>query len=170
MREFNLQQFYQDKFYEQALIDKIEEESSIVELIENLRPNANTFRQIFTLVDQLSKIESSDISSVLAQADEITNHSKLNRKEKLSKLKKFLEKKRYPMRFKIEEKLDAQIDQAYKKYAVRLRTPKELEGDTLTIEFQIKGRKDLDKKKEKLQSFFDSSEVQSVLSILQGEE
>jgi len=170
MQEFNLQQFYQDKFYEQALIDKIEKESSVIELIESLRPNANTFRQIFTLVDQLSKIEGSNISAILAQANQITNHSKLNRKEKLSKLKKFLEKKRYPMRFEIEEKLEAQIDQAYKKYAVRVQTPKELEGDTLSVEFQIKGRKDLETKKEKLKSFLESSEVQSVLSILEGEE
>ncbi len=169
MSDFNLQQFYQDKFYEPALVSKIGQDDSVLNLIRDLRPNGNVFRQIHQLLEQLSAIEKCEISSLLSQADGILENSKLNRKEKISKLKKFLEKKRYPMRFEIEDKLEIEIKEIYKKYAVSVSVPKELEGDTLDLNFKIKGTRDLSKKQVKLKELFSSEEIKNIFSILEGE-
>lgn len=168
---FNLEQFLKEKYYEQSLIDKIKllgpnDLSAVTTLIENLQPNANIFRQIFSLLEEISIAQSKPISEIINSVE----IKEANRKEKQIRLRSRLEEMRYPMRFTIQRKLESCVDKISKDYGVNIILPEELEGETVEIKFKVRGARDLQNKSEKIQALAESKLCDQIFDILEGKD
>lgn len=168
---FNLDQFCKEKFYEQGLVDKIKglslvDSAAITELLTSLQPNANVFRQILSLLQEISIAQSKSFTEILASFE----LKDANRKEKQIQLRSQLEQMRFPMRFKIQKKLESCVEQISKDYGVSIVLPEELEGETVEIKFKVRGVKELKVKSEKIQALVQSDACNQIFNILEGKD
>lgn len=175
-----LRKFVEERRVEGSLLAVLEElcpdhRESLEFLIEELRPSANTFRDLIELVKDISARERKPIAAVLSKplvrqflgADE--GLSGLSAKDKQKRLRFELEKRRFPERTRITERLALLSLELRKSYGVDLELPEDLEGDTLVLSLKIRSPEQCELAVERLREFPRDPRLKEIYDILLGD-
>jgi hypothetical protein len=144
----------------------------IAEYISELLPSSNAFRGILTLVNEISHRERVDRYSILNDHNikSLLFQEEVPRKEKIKKVREYLERKRYPERSRLEDSIHGLMKKIRKDYNLKITLPDELEGDSIGVAISGRSPDDFRAFGEKILRLSDSSELSALFSILKGEQ
>ncbi len=175
-----LQKFVEERRVEGSLLAVIEElypehRETLEFLVEELRPSANTFRDLIDLAKDIGARERKPFAAVLSKplveqflgGDE--GVSGLSAKDKQKRLRVELERLRFPERTRITERLALLSLELRKSYGVDLELPEDLEGDTLVLSLKIRSPEQCESAVEKLREFPRDPRLQEIYEILLGD-
>lgn len=140
-------------------------------IMSELKPSANALIGLLDLAEEIVQREKCDLVQVLLseQFAEAMSLEGLPRKEKLKKLREVLERRRFPERSELEDKINSLQKSLRSNHNLKVKLPQELEGDS--IEVIILGRcpEDFSLAADRLNGLAKSEELKMLFSILQGE-
>ena len=173
-----LQEFISERRIDGALLETIEElvpenEAVLLSLIDALRPSANTLRELLRLSREICVRDKISLRALLGDGEkalsEIWGGEEVPAKEKQRKLRRFLELRRYPEKSRLEEKAKTLSREIRDRYGVDLGLPEELEGDSLSVQLQIRTPAQLEELSEKLSACAKGPEIEALFRLLLGQ-
>ncbi|MBP9839340.1 MAG: hypothetical protein KBC84_11610 [Proteobacteria bacterium] len=148
-----------------------EDFSSLSHLISVINPSANSLRELFSLLKQIStrdKISLSQILSTSPLSNYLENNSKLSPKDKLKKIKQELQDLRYPESAKLKNDLHELSKTLLKSHGIKLHLPEQLEGDCLTLELSFSSENQLKEQTQKLSALSGDENLTKLFAMLKG--
>ncbi|GEM_PF-4012314 len=174
----SLEEYIAEKRLDNSLAERLRaltaaDRPTILELLEELDPSANTLRELFRLADEVARRDRSTISAVILGVREELSatlaNAKLGRKDRQRLFREALERRRYPVREQIRQELLACEERLLRELNLRCRAPQDFEGDTLEISATVRSAADLQQLAERLQQASDHPSFKRILDILKGE-
>ncbi|HMO18460.1 MAG TPA: hypothetical protein PKA63_06570 [Oligoflexia bacterium] len=172
----NIDIYIEEKHVEASFADYLRSldrnsEKAVEELIIKLSPSLNSLKSLITLLDEISRRDKTSWLDILSAKEpvEILDAESLGRKEKLGRLRDFLETLRYPHRSKLEERISNLERVIRSEFNVKLKLPEELEGDSVEFRFTSRNASDLSEYSRKIMDLSRSPELNELYSILKGE-
>ena len=171
-----LEEFISNKSCSKQLVSWVseissEDEQAFDELLAQIKPSANGFRDLASLLREISLRDSTTITDIFIRADlnEILSNDKLSPNDKQKILKQTLKKIRYPELAKLEAALNKEVQSIRKNYAVSIELPDDLEGMNLKTRFNLRSKEDFSKASERLKEISEGPELMRIYSLLSGE-
>lgn len=144
--------------------------SAVERLISEIRPSANTMRDILTITDEICARDRRLFADILAGADfeSILAAESLPRKEKTRQIKELLYRLRYPLAHDLREQIETARQALIARYGVKLTLPKDLEGDSLTVTLSIRSLDDAHQAAALLEKLAGDPDLARTIDILKG--
>ncbi len=144
---------------------------SLPDHLSALSPSDNASRALLGLARQISKRDGVSQQEVLDSEKivEICLREKLGRKDKLKLVRDFLERKRYPLKAKLEKELSDCSDGVLKSLGVKLELPAEFEGDNISFKVKAKNLSEISTASKKILELSSNPEMARIFAILSGE-
>lgn len=172
----NVETYIIEKSVEGALLERLsrstsEEKQALSKILSELSPSANTLKIFLTLADEISARDKVTSESVLSEPHliEILCAEKISKKEKQKKLRVALEERRFPIRKKIQNELEACKKEILKNTGLKVEIPEELEGDSVELTIKARSNEDVQKASQKLSALAEQESLKKIFQILRGE-
>lgn len=175
MSQSIIQQFLDERRVEGALRENIEgllpeHEPTLARLINELHPSGNTMREMLRLAREISVRDKQNLSEIFSESvlESLFRDGKLSTKEKQKKVRKYLEKKRYPEKSRLEDEALQLSRKIREKFGLHLQLPEDLEGDSIELQLSFRDGAQMKQFGERLVACADSEELSRVFQVLLG--
>ena len=142
---------------------------SYIEILSNLHPSANKFKQIIELVKELAQRNNVNEIDILQspQIKSIITDSTKNSSQNLNLLRIYLEQKRNPIFTKINEYYSKNISLLKMNNNIKLNHPSNFEGTQYSININFKNKDDLKKAVSNLHNVCDNPVLDKIMNPLE---
>lgn len=144
----------------------------IEQILKQLRPSANMLRDLLRLVDDICAREKIALSQLFGETEfsMVLFDDVRGQKDKLQKIKRQLEARRYPETQKIWQELEQCQRALMRETGLRIELPKDLEGDTLHCTVAFRSVTECTATIQKLTALKSHRAFERILSLLTGRE
>jgi hypothetical protein len=143
----------------------------ICKLIRQLAPSGNALKGLIGLADEIALRDGKSLKDIFSDEEllEILGTEILGRKDKLARIRDYLELIRYPERSELEGKVARLTRELKAEFNLKLILPDELEGDAIEIKVSSRGPEELRGIAERITELSKSTKLRELFSILKGE-
>jgi len=143
----------------------------VCKLIGQLAPSGNALKGLISLADEIALRDGKSLKDIFSDEEllEILGAEKLGRKDKLARIRDYLELIRYPERSELEGRVARITRELKAEFNLKIVLPEELEGDTIEIKVSARGPDELRSIAGRIASLSESGQLKELFSILKGE-
>lgn len=151
---------------------KAEDRAVLEQILGQLHPSANMLRDLLRLADDICAREGISFSQLfgLTELHHVLCDQVSGQKDKLHKIKRLLEARRYPESHKIRQELDQCQRMLVRETGLKIELPKDLEGDTLHCTIAFRSAAECADIIDKLAALKSHPAYERILSLLTGRE
>ncbi|MCB0360909.1 MAG: hypothetical protein KDD44_14775, partial [Bdellovibrionales bacterium] len=162
---------FESAFTEELKGIGVDAEAGLLRLVRELSPSASHFRQMLQQLRDVSRRDDTSLSSLLADPGLLVLLDAAHpRQEKLTQVRRWISRRRFPERVRIEERAEQLMGELVKRHGVRLQLPEELEGDSLELARRLRSIAEVQKLAERLSSLAGDPELEELFELLCGRE
>lgn len=133
-----------------------------------LRPTANFLQDILSLMDEIAARDRISLAQLAGELDALEPEQELGQKDRQRRLRRELERLRYPETARIEDELERCRREILADCGVRVQYPLDLEGDQLTCDLTFSSADGLREIGESLQAAARHPALHRIYDILKG--
>jgi len=142
---------------------------ALLELIREVRPGENHFRDLVDWLDEIALRDATQIATLFREKlSDVVTDPRLGRNDKLKRLKEELRRLRFPRLAGIEDEIQRRIRNLKLPAGISISVPQGLEGGGVAVKIEATSQEDLRRLAAEASRAADSDDMKEIYSMLGG--
>jgi ParB-like chromosome segregation protein Spo0J len=133
-------------------------------------PNANKWRDVLELVEEISRRDNISPKDILSSPTtiEILNNKDLLPSQKYDQVYQILQEKKYPVLHDLKKKVACALDEAKLDEKTRFKYQKAFENDEMQLELKFRDERELSRQVEKIFQAIQSGSIEKLITLIRS--